>query len=442
MKKLIVFSVVFALLATAVFAEVGVGAWGAGRATLFGGSSEEYSDITSSGNHELRAEFSGENDEGSFGGSFKIWAQEGPDSAFGWVWWKPIDQLKIQIGHNKWADFGVDDIVGWGFNAGANDGGVTVDNRLGIGMDSAHAQGWGAAGAAISLYPVDGFAINLGIPYEINGTLEDVYSKIFAQIRYDISGIGRVAIAFKSGKGYKEPVEPKSSKLVDYEGTDDEYGWKPKTFNTDGSVKEWEWAVVKPGVPAKPSEWVAVGGSGEVKDPAEVQFAFLLTAVENLTVNFGIGYKFPITTKAEVTYNNPLFIGLGVEFGAGDFGVKARLLTGLGASTVYKDYTINAPLVLGFDILPYYDLGIFKFFFNAGIAIVAEREEYDATEKKVKAVEDSSTFGFHVNPYIAKSVGSGTFFAGFKLYSDNVTTPKDVDPIINWSVPVGITFGF
>jgi len=83
MKKLIVFSVAFALIATAAFAEVGVGAWGAGRARLIQGDTNEGSEVVANGDHELRAEFSAENDDGTFGGHFKTWAQEGPSSAFG-----------------------------------------------------------------------------------------------------------------------------------------------------------------------------------------------------------------------------------------------------------------------------------------------------------------------------------------------------------------------
>jgi hypothetical protein len=111
----------------------------------------------------------------------------------------------------------------------------------------------------------------------------------------------------------------------------------------------------------------------------------------------------------------------------GDIGLKARVLAKLLGSTKdgFLAPTIKDPTTIDFDALFSYDLGFMKFFFGAGVAIA------------LPDVGDV-TFGWHVNPYITKSVGPGTFFAGIRADSDGSGDKM----IVNIKVPIAIIFGF
>jgi hypothetical protein len=52
--------------------------------------------------------------------------------------------------------------------------------------------------------------------------------------------------------------------------------------------------------------------------------------------------------------------------------------------------------------------------------------------------EGESTFDWFLNPYIAKSAGGGTFYAGFQVFSGK----SGDDTVINWGIPVGLEYAF
>jgi hypothetical protein len=98
-------------------------------------------------------------------------------------------------------------------------------------------------------------------------------------------------------------------------------------------------------------------------------------------------------------------IGLGYKMDADDFGLKARL------GVVMPD---NGSKVLGIGIMPTYNLGSFKFFFNAGFGL---------------DLDNSDAKDWFVNPYIQVPTSAGSFYAGIQLIDSG-------DEKVSWSVPI------
>ena len=416
MKKLIAISVVFALVVPAIFAEINVGANVASGVILGKSSGVKDADVeTGVGRHTARITANGQNDEGTFGGQVFVFAELGEEywnqwwwgkDAFAFAWWKPIDQVRLQLGHNPWGDIDCKQIVDWGFHASdAPDVGMhnpygTGENNLG--QDTGFYGGFGSFGSLLSLYPVEGLAINFAVPFA-NGKAKDTYKGFHAQLTYDISGIGKAAIS--------------------YINADNELG-----VTLGNSLSDTKFDV----------------------SHSKLFASFYLTAVENMEVNIGLAFPFPVTNDDDdfkITYSDPLEVGLGFSFNASDaFNIKARLATTLaGKITPEEGDAVNMPFKLGFNILPSYNLDVVKVFLKAGIMFTGESEDYN-DEGKVEKVKDTSAFGWHMNPYVTKSVGAGTFYAGLVLESDGIEgSAMDGDSdtsAVRWSIPVAIVFGF
>jgi hypothetical protein len=209
MKKLIVLSVVFALVATAAFAVDLGGVVHAGAVNLFGGQSGDNAndDIGGSGlMKRIRIEGGDEAGEGAFGGYFRLNAEEGGDpAAFGNAWWKPIDQLKILIGSNGGDGFyGKEGVTGWMFYQAVSDSGGVVDpgncwysTFTGpIKFRSIFYGGDGGGDALrLEIRPIDMVGINLVLPYFDGGKVEDIFKNVTAQLDVNLD-FGNIALTF------------------------------------------------------------------------------------------------------------------------------------------------------------------------------------------------------------------------------------------------------
>jgi hypothetical protein len=414
MKKLIAISVVFALVAGVAFAEANVNAEVFAKVTPLQSSTEgekgkDKPKVTAGGEmRRIRLEVSGQDDNGVFGGYLRIdrspwwrgeiqkkdWSDATGDhlpgdlaTATGNVWWKPIDQFKLLIGGNgKDGFFGADGITRWGFYQVAADGVGVAQEAFAFsasfygGFDPLY-------GAILTITPMDALEINLGIPFfdyvkDKDGNeneTADKFMKTNAQVAYTIDGIGKLAITYAGGLG--------------------------DTVNFDDKKNSFS-------------------GNG-----AKLYAYFGLTAIENLGIDIGFGYTLPAkgTVKGiDVTYNAPIAAGLGVSFNAGDFGVKARVQ----GQFAEKAEDWKGPMVIDFDVLPYYNISdTLAFFFDAGIKM------------SVPDQGDSVT-GWHINPYITvkSSWWAPNFYAGIRVDSDGSKTyGKNGDKTsVNWSVPIGV----
>ena len=411
--------------AGAVFAqELEIGGYYRVGADLVNGDNVEDSDM-GAGVTESRARlnFKAANDDGTFGGFIRLQARADKSVFTGFdiagvvagttdpadaasvaghyahvalahVWWQPIEQLKLQAGILD--DFYVDEIVDeFGANAeqtkvhfvGFYADALTYDDSYqNNGAFGQNFYGGGSPGVALSLYPIEGLAINIGIPVAEGPLAEDVYKNIFAQVQYEIADVGRLSLAFQGRPG-----------------------------SVAGTVT----------------------GNDLSASSSAIYAAFYLTMVENMGVNLGLKFTLPQSEgedDAKVTVNTPFLIGLGFNYDMDALRLAARLGVGLGGSKKYKllgaDAEPKDPTLFEVQILPSYDIGACRIYLNAGLGLSIPDEG------------DSQT-GFYVNPYVEKAVGGGSFYAGFKLYSEpGKKLPGKDDAFINWSVPCGMKFAF
>ena len=176
MKKLVATAAVAAMLGSAAFADVSVGAWGRSVTGIGNAKNEkgdgtdvQISNMQSWGGEGPRIglTFSGDHD-GVIGFSAQaFWNGYGYDGAFGigdcaYAWYQPIEQLKVWVGKDNCGNplrgdacYGMWDI-----------------KRVGT-MDGGYHEGWtfqGQAvdGAAIGVFPIEGlsFYASLGFPVQ------------------------------------------------------------------------------------------------------------------------------------------------------------------------------------------------------------------------------------------------------------------------------------
>jgi len=384
MKKLLAVLVVFALVAGAAFAQVNVGGQVQAGAILIGGSSEKDSDIVAgarapnptTGLINARA---GDDNVGAF---VRVHSRTDgtyySPTAFAFAWWKPIDQLRLQFGSNPDADWGAAQITGWGFIAEAqefvavdqwsgegstlNGSGLTnLEALVRTGFYGGFKNGGNSHALGISLKPIDNLGINIGFPFGDGlAKAAAVYSRTHVNVNYRIEDIGRLNISFV-GNG--------------------------------------------------------VSGPDDDSNGCDLFLSFYLMAVENLGVDIGFDYTVP----PKDADNLPVKIGLGVRYGAGDFGVKLRFAAAVGGE--------DKNALIGVNLLPYYNLGALTAFFNLGLGIF----KFDGV--------DDAVVPWYVNPYIAVPAGGLKFFAGFKLSSDGVEN-SDGDKVVKWYIPIGVNIYF
>ena len=212
MKKLIVLSVVFALVASTAFA-VDIGANVFGLVTpVQGGFGKDTngtdlsSDITSSGGFQ-RARISGSGDvaDGAFGG----WFRYDLGGGFGaYAFWKPIDQVKVLIGGNPDGMYGKEGVTGWMLHENPYDGGVAIfgGNVWGGGMQSSIKTrdvffgGYGGNALHVNVAPVEIFTFNLVLPFwgnswDAGNEISDVLPNVKAQLDFNLE-FGNIALTY------------------------------------------------------------------------------------------------------------------------------------------------------------------------------------------------------------------------------------------------------
>jgi len=450
MKKLIAISVVFALVAGAAFA-ADVSAEVIGKINLAEGdtgkdvyldkdgkvASESHDVKATGGFRRARVMGSGENDEGTFGGWFRFETygyKALGDGLAGNVWWKPVEQVKLLLGGNPDGLFGLDGMTRWNFYQIGGDTDVIHESWK---FGSSFYEGWGNTGAVLTLTPTEGLEINWGIPYGNYDEAKYVYLSSTIQIAYAAEGLGKFGLTYKGGKGNVKAEDPK---VEYYEKTPKKDAVPAGGFNEDTG----EWDAAGSGATAAVWKYRLRPGKGPFDDPGKIWVFAGLTMIENLEIDFGLGYRLPHKSEG-YTKNDPIAIGLGAHYNGGDFGVKTRLQLQLAGSEkaegseAYKD-----PMNIVFDVLPYYNISdSLGFYFSAGV---------DYTAKSGNEIDKDGSYaitGFHVEPYIAikSSWWAPNLYAGIRIETDGTkykdgAESKDGTSVTKWSVPLGIIVAF
>ena len=376
MKKLIAFSVVFALLVGAAFAEANIGGALQWTTVLLSGDNTEKNDgdtkvsvgptQVADHNHHINVSFG----DAIAGGMFRIYSARNDSlpshfDVFSFMYWKPIDYFRIQMGHNPDGDWGAAQIVGWGFigeamNSGAindysNNSSKATNNR-----SNAFYGGMESRGVNLSFYPLEFLTLNFGFP-----------------------------IGGKDG----EEVLRLDQQLADFQVN----------------------AVIK--IPDIGDARLSfVGDQGLVKDddshPGDIYISFYLTAVEALKAE--VGFKIGLPGKDGDPYFNA---GLGVTFGADAFAVKFRGGIGFG-----KDQELGVSL----GLLPSFDLGMLKAFVYAGLGMTK------AAGDNAKVETD-----YFINPYVQVPAGGLRLYAGLKLEQKGITEDFEKKGSFKWAFQFG-----
>jgi hypothetical protein len=380
MKRLIVISVVFALIAAGTAFAMDVGGTVIGTVDVASASGGEDAGLFASGaTGRARLEGSGDADIGigTVGGwlrydlsrgDFNGWApkQDGDGPFFGiWgkAWWQPIEQLRIQLGTNPDGEFDTSHIGRYGFYAFANEipGLVNEDGNWGpVSFDAAVFGGYGTDAFSLIITPTEALSINVAIPIGEEATADDT----------------QPTVAFKNALFQANYAADFGAIHVTYQGLGGGTGGNGKIF---GSV-------------------------------------FLGSLVEGLGLELGLSY-----TLVEEG-DGALGVGLGASFDSGAFGIKLR--------TILVAPGNDADLQVRVDLLP-------SFAVNDNVAILADAGI-------LMAVEDNFVWHFAPYVRIGSTWGpqflAGIQFNNAAPDADYNKILKSDD--INWSIPIGVIISF
>ena len=464
MKKSLTISLLLAVLFTSqAFADFEIGGLASAGATMLKGSNLKGDDMQAGNLISSYIEAGAQDNSGKFGGSVRINAEASSTdaSAWGWganAWWRPILQFKLQLGTIE--DFAMTDIVGWGYHANDAEDFVASPriNYVGdyfsnsTGFYAGTGNGW--TGVTLAITPIYGLSINVAVPFgrgeekrDTDGKVlqkykaKDVYMFTHAQIAYSLYGVGRLAFSFEGGGDGKLYTAADQSALD----------------NPDPNIPDGNY-----------DPDLGINFDQINANASSLYASFFLTAFENrgFSMNLGFGYTLPVSTtdakNQKITYFSPMEAGLGISVGNNRFSVKARMAA-LFNGCLQRDGSelLYEPLMLGFGILPSVSVGPFRFYLNAGIAYRFP-EKYMDDFLSIIEIGNSAALGWHVNPYLVLTIGTGRFYAGFTLQCDGLKWEMEstmqrkqnkhdiIDgerkypgiPVIEWGIPIGILFEF
>jgi hypothetical protein len=427
MKKLIAIAVVFVLAVGVAFA-ADVGAQVIAGVNALKGDSADGSKVTA-GNAQSRGRVwaSGQNDEGNFGAwaRFETYWHGGTPGLSGYAWWKPHDIFKLQFGTDPDGEWSQDGVTRWGFYQVASDANVAIENWK---FGASFYEGFGAIGAYLTLTPLDPLEIHIGIPIvSASGEAKDVYQKLHGQVAYNLGGIGKVALSYVGN------------------------------LNNGGSISAVNAAGEAATAPASGKIADVAAGTvlkNDLSGNGSKLFAYFgLTAIENLSIDLGVGYTLPVTwekvavnfkdgksitvdlkedlgmkAKDIPVYSAPIGVGLGVKFDAGALGIKARVQGEFAEQLKVGGSTIKGDMKLTADLMPY---------FAVTDSVTAHLSTGLAMSKPDGGGD--STVAWHIEPYVTVKASwwAPNFYAGFRFDSDGTGSK-----VVNWSVPIGLVVEF
>ena len=423
MKKLFLVFGFFAIIVSVVSADITISGLVGAESTLLKGTFDKDDALEASGLIFGRLQAVAQNENGTFGGLVRVkmgYNANEPGNTYAWAWWKPIDQVRLQIGFLD--ALAVSNLVNWSYNendaedyiaaAGYEYSGGIFDRSTGF------YNGTWWTGALLSVTPIQGLTFNLAAPFgpgnffgpgyvslDRSNSVDpynaaDVYQHLHGQVTYTIDRIGRAALSFKGGGD--------------------------GTLNIGGiDLTDFSKVLSNTNIEANASTIYA---------------SFYLFAFRDMSFNVGLAYTTPTkATDLDITYNSPVAAGLGFSYKSNKFTLKSRFALTFAGKAKTNRGTLHDPIKLGFGILPSYDFNILKLYFNAGISYKAEDESADISGN-VGKVKDTSAFAWHVNPYITKQVGPGTFFGGICFESYGIK--HNGKTTVEWSIPIAMQYEF
>jgi hypothetical protein len=379
-------------------------------------------------------------------------------AGLGYVWWKPVEQFKMQIGYSSPAkgDPSVDISL---VNSGVipvRDYGSAINSIAGGEHTSWNPQrvhhGYGresVMAATFEFFPIENLYITTSTPFEPlwNGARGgeapisevnalDILAQTAAQVAYTIPDVGIVALTWDGGTmqvdqySLMERWQPGNGGGLFF----DDPAFLTLGFNFDRFYDEEkdEGVVVYLGVdvPLPSTRWRSM---------------FVKTAPESKDLPEKKEWRAGEDNHDEITVQRPYGIDLRADFTTGDFQIVGGFAVNFGGYTAYQPEgqlrgRANMPLTFGVTVNPQFDLG----FMNVGF--VAEYK-FHAEQKNVA----DPYHMFNIAPYIQKSIGHGTLWAAVTIEGLALDDSDELDPQKNggiipwkqglrWAIPVGLRF--
>jgi len=414
MKKLIMISVIFALVAGAAFAEATLGGQLMIGTTILQGNSEA-DDILMGPSQAHEAKMSATFGDSKGGGKL-VFLTGGSDTAYGganfttnfkawgFLYWRPVTQFRMQVGRNDDGDFGTAQISGWGFTGEAK-------NSVGAFSDY---QFWGVGNTHYPLWPWQSALTRKGNAwFPGTGDLWNINFSIFPVDLVQINFILPIGSGLAdNGDGQTQEVQ---SQLADF------------MLNA---------AITLEDIGKLNLSFVGKGGLGKDKEKVasvgNLYASFFLNAIDLIDMELGLNYGLPWKDAADLESDGFLGVGFGLRFDTGEaFSVKFRA----NARLAGKEKDADLPTLIHANILPCYKINNnLWFFFYAGLSaeMIPETPSLDAYTR----------IGWFINPYIWVRASEGLrFWAGLQVIQMGINDESD-NQAIQWKVPFGFNFYF
>jgi hypothetical protein len=185
-------------------------------------------------------------------------------------------------------------------------------------------------------------------------------------------------------------------------------------------------------------------------DPARIEVAFALTAVDNLTVDLGLKFWLPIEVSKDIydssativlpkgsKFSNGIDLGLGANYRMDAFAVAASVTAKFGAYKRFGDddkYKASEGMSLGINVIPTYDLDAFTIGASIGL-----RTQGETKVDGEGAKDNTSQFGF--GGFVKKDLGSGHIKAGLAYTTAKKTNDK-ADGSGIFTIPIIMEYAF
>jgi hypothetical protein len=414
MKKIIAISVMFALIAGAVFADTSIGGAVETRfsvAKQTGADGDAPKMGGSIGAAQLR--FSGSNTEGTLGGLFRLrntdivrtikpWVNNGVPASgnFGdwlgpwyhgvFVWWKPVEQVKIFLGIDNDGLFATGDFTEWGFHTGDND---YLFNHQWDFWRQVFPGNWDGFGLAFSFYPIPGLDINLALP---TGGIN--WPQATA------AQVGKDQWLSDSDAG-NDGMLPGRLRFVANYSLD---------FGKISLVYIGGAAAAEKGTPEN------IGGFDNDNNGL-FGLSVLVTAIEGIQIK--VGGSVGLNTDSDMLIN----AGLGVAWAGDGFGVKFR------AAMVQQ----GDGMFINGNVMPYFAVG------EKGQVLIDIGVTNDGLTTAKR--QDSAEMGWYVTPAYRLGIEDGAFKIGLQVYN-NIKMGGNIalsgDEYVKWNIPMSLAFNF
>ena len=426
MKKFVIFTLIIAMAAGAAFAQtangISVNAWGRGvfaplvnvGAEQVGGETkkDDAGDAVEGTNHagtgvtwggsQIRTDFRINGNADFVGFQFQ-WTEGGLDGQ-AHIWAKPFsnDILKLTVGR-----FEVDNLRGKiNTDTGFEDFAVPAK----MDEDAIFWRFKSSNAFLLSSQPIDALFIGLKVDADLfkdwggpsSGTkLMDAYRFLQIGGGYDIDGIGHFRAQFFGG----------------WFGTID-----MKTVGEDMGKGKYSIGPFSESIPdwfldccGNPPGWF----SGTPDDypidttwnPAKIEAAFALTAVDNLLVDLGLKFWLPIELKEFVKVSNGIDVNVGARFRADAFQIIGQIGANFGAyfrEYDGKEFSKQANGIgLNVNLIPSYDLDAFTIGADIGLNLVTAGKDGAGD-----AIEEADYMALGFGGFVSKGLGSGSVKAG------------------------------